>query len=148
MFVFLKQRIFFVSESSLIGESEGVEKTFSKDVNSVRWVLIRFRFVMVPVAFVINGITKGDWLKAFFCRFNNDGFRLLALANKTNPSPVGKFSVEDEKDMVLLGYLAFLILQRNLLQKQSVLLKIMELKKRFLLATAKKLPVQSAVGLD
>lgn len=69
MFVFLKQRIFFVSESSLIGESEGVEKTFSKDVNSVRWVLIRFRFVMVPVAFVINGITKGDWLKAFFLPF-------------------------------------------------------------------------------
>ena len=87
-------------------------------------------------------------LRLFFCRFNNDGFRLLALAHKTNPSSVGKFSVEDEKDMVLLGYLAFLILQRNLLQKQSVLLKIMELKKRFLLATAKKLPVQSAVGLD
>ncbi len=40
--------------------------------------------------------------------FNNDGFRVLALAHKTNPSPVGKFSVEDEKDMVLLGYLAFL----------------------------------------
>lgn len=47
-------------------------------------------------------------LRLFFCRFNNDGFRLLALAHKTNPSPVGKFSVEDEKDMVLLGYLAFL----------------------------------------
>ena len=148
MFVVFKQRIFFVSESSLIGESEGVENTFSKYVNSVSWVLICFRFVMVPVVFVVNGITKGDWLKAFFCRFNNDDFRLLALAHKTNPSPVGKFSVEDEKDMVLLGYLAFLILQRNLLQKQSVLLKIMELKKRFLLATAKKLPVQSAVGLD
>lgn len=40
--------------------------------------------------------------------FNNDGFRVLALAHKTNPSPAGKFSVEDEKDMVLLGYLAFL----------------------------------------
>ena len=144
----LEAKDFFVSESTLTGESEDVEKTFSKDVNSVSWVLICFRFVMVPVVFVVNGITKGDWLKAFFCRFNNDDFRLLALAHKTNPSPVGKFSVEDEKDMVLLGYLAFLILQRNLLQKQSVLLKIMELKKRFLLATAKKLPVQSAVGLD
>ena len=69
MFVFLKQRIFFVSESSLIGESEGVEKAFSKDVNSVSWVLICLRFVMVPVVFVVNGITKGDWLKAFFLPF-------------------------------------------------------------------------------
>nr|WP_318715863.1 hypothetical protein [uncultured Treponema sp.] len=104
----LEAKDFFVSESTLTGESEDVEKTFSKDVNSVSWVLICFRFVMVPVVFVVNGITKGDWLKAFFCRFNNDDFRLLALAHKTNPSPVGKFSVEDEKDMVLLGYLALL----------------------------------------
>ena len=39
---------------------------------------------------------------------NDDGFRVLALAQKTNPSPVGAFSVKDECDMVLLGYLAFL----------------------------------------
>lgn len=39
---------------------------------------------------------------------NNDGFRVLALAQKTNPSPVGAFGVKDECDMVLLGYLAFL----------------------------------------
>ncbi|WP_066687388.1 magnesium-translocating P-type ATPase [Christensenella intestinihominis] len=39
---------------------------------------------------------------------NNDGMRVIAVAQKTNPSPVGAFSVEDEKDMVLIGYLAFL----------------------------------------
>lgn len=39
---------------------------------------------------------------------NNDGFRVLAIAQKTNPSPVGEFGVRDECDMVLLGYLAFL----------------------------------------
>ncbi|MCQ2573881.1 MAG: HAD-IC family P-type ATPase [Treponema sp.] len=44
---------------------ESVETSFSKGVYSVSWVLIRFMFVMVPVVFVINGITKGDWLQAF-----------------------------------------------------------------------------------
>ncbi len=39
---------------------------------------------------------------------NEDGMRVIAIAQKTNPSPVGMFSVEDECDMVLLGYLAFL----------------------------------------
>jgi Mg2+-importing ATPase len=34
--------------------------------------------------------------------------RVLAVAQKTNPSPVGAFSVTDEADMVLMGYLAFL----------------------------------------
>ena len=41
-------------------------------------------------------------------QLNDDGFRVLALAQKTNPSPVGTFGVKDECDMVLLGYLAFL----------------------------------------
>ncbi|TAH60956.1 MAG: magnesium-translocating P-type ATPase, partial [Gottschalkiaceae bacterium] len=38
--------------------------SFEKGVNSVSWVLIRFMMVMVPIVFVINGITKGDWLSA------------------------------------------------------------------------------------
>ena len=44
---------------------EPVETNFSKGVNSVSWVLIRFMLVMVPVVFFLNGITKGDWLEAF-----------------------------------------------------------------------------------
>ena len=39
---------------------------------------------------------------------NDNGFRVLAIAQKSNPSPVGIFGVKDECDMVLLGYLAFL----------------------------------------
>ena len=39
---------------------------------------------------------------------NEDGMRVIAVAQKTNPSPVGEFSPADEKDMVLMGYLAFL----------------------------------------
>lgn len=41
-------------------------------------------------------------------RLNDDGMRVLAVAQKTNPSPVGAFSVKDEADMVLMGYLVFL----------------------------------------
>ncbi|MFV0401403.1 MAG: magnesium-translocating P-type ATPase [Oscillospiraceae bacterium] len=39
---------------------------------------------------------------------NEDGMRVIAVAQKTNPSPVGAFSVADESDMVLMGCLAFL----------------------------------------
>lgn len=39
---------------------------------------------------------------------NADGMRVLGVAQKTNPSPAGEFSVKDESDMVLIGYLAFL----------------------------------------
>ena len=37
---------------------------FEKGIRSVSWLLIRFMLVMVPVVFVINGITKDDWMEA------------------------------------------------------------------------------------
>ena len=40
--------------------------------------------------------------------YNSEGFRVLGVAQKTNPAPEGTFSVADESDMVLMGYLAFL----------------------------------------
>ena len=39
---------------------------------------------------------------------NEKGMRVIAVAQKTNPSPIGSFSVADERDMVLIGFLAFL----------------------------------------
>lgn len=39
--------------------------SFDKGVNSVSFVLIRFMACMVPVVFIINGITKGNWIEAF-----------------------------------------------------------------------------------
>ena len=42
-----------------------VKTSFEKGVNSVSWVLIRFMLVMVPFVFLINGITKGNWMDAF-----------------------------------------------------------------------------------
>lgn len=38
--------------------------SFDKGVRSITYVLIRFMLVMVPIIFLINGFTKGDWLDA------------------------------------------------------------------------------------
>ena len=54
----------FGSMASAIA-GEAVETSFTKGVNAVSCVLIRFMMVMVPLVFLINGITKGDWLNAF-----------------------------------------------------------------------------------
>lgn len=40
--------------------------SFDKGVSGVSWLLIRFMLVMVPLVFLINGFTKGDWTEAFF----------------------------------------------------------------------------------
>jgi Mg2+-importing ATPase len=40
------------------------ETSFDKGIKSVSWILIRFMLIMVPLVFVINGLTKGDWLEA------------------------------------------------------------------------------------
>lgn len=39
--------------------------SFDKGVNSVSILLIKFMMIMVPIVFVVNGITKGDWMSAF-----------------------------------------------------------------------------------
>jgi len=53
-----------------------------------------------------------DEMRSFILKkvdeFNENGMRVIAVAQKTNPSPEGELSVADEKDMVLMGYLAFL----------------------------------------
>ncbi|KQC00050.1 magnesium-translocating P-type ATPase [Pedobacter sp. Hv1] len=40
------------------------ETSFDKGINKVSWLLIRFMLVMVPMVFLINGLTKGDWFDA------------------------------------------------------------------------------------
>jgi Mg2+-importing ATPase len=57
------QTYFGSISKSLTGKK--VETSFDKGVNSVSWLLIRFILVMVPLVFLINGFTKGNWLEAF-----------------------------------------------------------------------------------
>ena len=49
---------------SLMGRQ--VETAFDKGIKKFTWLMIRFMLVMVPLVFVINGITKHDWKEAFF----------------------------------------------------------------------------------
>jgi len=39
--------------------------SFELGIDKVSWVLIRFMLIMVPIVFVINGVTSRDWLGAF-----------------------------------------------------------------------------------
>lgn len=41
------------------------ETSFDKGVNKVTFLLIRFMLFMVPLVFVINGLTKHNWMEAF-----------------------------------------------------------------------------------
>lgn len=38
--------------------------SFDRGITDFTWLIIRFICVMVPTVFLINGITKGDWLEA------------------------------------------------------------------------------------
>jgi P-type Mg2+ transporter len=47
--------------------SEPAMKTaFDRGISRFTWLLLRFMLVMVPLVFVINGLTKGNWGQAFF----------------------------------------------------------------------------------
>jgi P-type Mg2+ transporter len=50
--------------SSLTGEP--VQTAFDRGVARFTWLMIRFIAVMVPLVFIINGVTKHDWKEAFF----------------------------------------------------------------------------------
>ena len=42
------------------------ETAFDKGIANFTWLILRFVLVMVPLVFVINGLTKGNWGEAFF----------------------------------------------------------------------------------
>ncbi|MFF4580736.1 magnesium-translocating P-type ATPase [Streptomyces sp. NPDC001389] len=48
---------------TLVGERP--QTNFDNGVRRVSFLLIRFMLVMVPVVFMVNGLTKGDWNEAF-----------------------------------------------------------------------------------
>jgi len=49
---------------TLVGRQ--VQTSFDKGISKFTWLMIRFMAVMVPVVFLINGLTKGNWHEAFF----------------------------------------------------------------------------------
>jgi Mg2+-importing ATPase len=42
------------------------QTTFDRGISRLTWLMLRFMAVMVPLVFVINGVTKGAWKEAFF----------------------------------------------------------------------------------
>ena len=54
---------YFGSIAESIAKDVG-ETSFEEGVRSVSVLLMKFMFVMVPIVFLINGISKGDWLSA------------------------------------------------------------------------------------
>jgi Mg2+-importing ATPase len=46
--------------------AQSVETSFDKGIKRFTWLMLRFMAVMVPVVFLINGLTKHDWKQAFF----------------------------------------------------------------------------------
>jgi Mg2+-importing ATPase len=38
--------------------------SFDKGISKVSWMLVRFLMVMTPLVFLINGLSKGDWLQS------------------------------------------------------------------------------------
>ena len=47
-------------------EQQTAETAFDKGVARFTWLMLRFILVMVPLVFIINGVTKGRWHEAFF----------------------------------------------------------------------------------
>ncbi len=45
---------------------QSTQTTFDKGIARFTWLMLRFILVMVPLVFVINGLTKGKWGDAFF----------------------------------------------------------------------------------
>jgi P-type Mg2+ transporter len=39
---------------------------FDRGIARFTWLMLRFMLVMVPLVFLINGLTKGHWMQAFF----------------------------------------------------------------------------------
>jgi Mg2+-importing ATPase len=46
--------------------AQQTQTAFDKGVSRFTWLMLRFMAVMVPLVFVINGLTKHDWKEAFF----------------------------------------------------------------------------------
>src|SRR5581483_3125780 len=46
--------------------AEPADTSFDRGVRDFTWLMIRFIIVMVPLVFLINGLTKHDWKEAFF----------------------------------------------------------------------------------
>jgi len=57
-------RTYFGSIATSVAGQQ-VLTSFDRGIHRFIWLIIRFMLVMVPLVFLVNGFTKGDWLEAF-----------------------------------------------------------------------------------
>ena len=55
---------YFGHLAASVSATDPLPNAFQAGVNSVSWLLIRFACAMVPVVFLVNGLSKGDWTEA------------------------------------------------------------------------------------
>jgi len=122
-----------LEEQNNVAELNGLDKKFTK-VDEIPFDFDRRRMSVVVANGRTQMITKGaveemlavcssaeyegkvmpltDDLRNFILKevddLNKNGMRVIAVAQKHDPSPVGAFSIADESEMTLMGYLAFL----------------------------------------
>jgi Mg2+-importing ATPase len=56
-------RAYFGGVAAIIAERRP-PTSFDRGIDRFAWLMIRFILVMAPLVFVVNGLTKGDWLQA------------------------------------------------------------------------------------
>jgi P-type Mg2+ transporter len=56
----------YLGTMALSMQEQRPETAFDKGVSRFTWLMLRLMLVMVPLVFVINGLTKGNWTLAFF----------------------------------------------------------------------------------
>jgi P-type Mg2+ transporter len=61
--VLTASRAYFGGLANLIAGARA-STDFDKGVSRIAWLMIRFIVVMAPLVFLINGLTKGDWIEA------------------------------------------------------------------------------------
>lgn len=98
-FDFTRRRMSVVVQN---GKTQMITKGAVEEMLSV-CTFVEFEGEVVPLEehikeYILNKVDE----------LNDKGMRVIAVAQKTNPSPIGEFGVKDEADMVLMGYLAFL----------------------------------------
>lgn len=57
-------RTFFGSVAASVAGRDA-PTSFDRGIRRFIWLIVRFMAVMVPLVFVVNGVTKGDWVEAF-----------------------------------------------------------------------------------
>jgi Mg2+-importing ATPase len=86
-----------------------VETSFDKGIKRFTWLMIRFMMVMVPLVFLINGLTKGNWTEAFFFA--------LAVAVGLTPEMLPMIvSVSLSKGAILMSHKKVIVKRLNSIQ--------------------------------